>query len=84
MQTLWHKKVRDKSGRHVRWAYFREKYHNSRKYAPPLFEEILEFIANGHIFKRLQYIPTGIGGFHGDGKGAITEPICCAVALYKI
>ena len=35
MQTLWHKKVRDKSGRHVRWAYFREKYHNSRKYAPP-------------------------------------------------
>ena len=40
----------------VRWAYFREKYHNSRKYANPLFQEPLKFIAHGHTSKWLQYI----------------------------
>ena len=36
---------------------FRETYHNSRKYAPPLFEEILEFIANGHISRDYSIYP---------------------------
>ena len=38
----------------VRWAYFQEKYHNSQKYAQP-FEELLMFIAHGHIFEKLLY-----------------------------
>ena len=33
-----------------------EKNDNSRKFAHPLIEEPLKFIAHGYIFKRLQYI----------------------------
>ena len=43
---------------HVRWVYFQEKYHNSQKYVcPPLFEEILKFIAHGHIYCNLHELP---------------------------
>ena len=54
----------------VRWAYFQEKYHNSQKYAQP-FEELLMFIAHGHIFEKLLYF-SGLLEMQAHSKGFCT------------
>ena len=52
----------------VRWAYFREKYHNSQIRSPPSLRSHLSSLPHGCIFERLQYHETKAESTESDNS----------------
>ena len=68
----------------VRWEYFWEKYHNSWKYSTSFLEELLKFIAHGHIFERIISVPVKSVALTETPQVHRTRTCCCAYRLQGV